>query len=72
MASQSDPDLNSENDASFINESGQTTEFNNFTEEDNADEDEDSWYLYFKEVIRSQVYNLSGIERFKALKKCPK
>jgi len=64
--------LNSDKETSFLNESGNTTEFNNFIDEDDADEDEDSWYFYFKEAIRSQAYNLSGIERFKALKKRPK
>lgn len=72
LANQADPDLNSDKDSSFINESTNTTEFNNYTDDDDADEDDDSWFKYFKEGIKSQVYNLSGFERFKALPKRPK
>lgn len=34
-------------------------------DEDDDDDDEDSWYYYIKQTVRTQAYNLSGIERFK-------
>ena len=55
-----------------INDTANTTEFNNFSDDDDPDEDDDSWYSYIKEVVRTQAFNLSGIERFKALPKRPK
>jgi hypothetical protein len=36
-----------------------------FYEEDEDDEDDDSWYAYIKHTMRSQAYNLIGLERFK-------
>lgn len=39
---------------------------------DDDDEDEDSWYYYIKQTLRTQAYNLSGIERLKIQPKKPK
>jgi hypothetical protein len=36
-----------------------------FYEEDEDEEDDDSWYTYAKNTMRSQAYNLIGLERFK-------
>jgi hypothetical protein len=36
-----------------------------FYEEDDDDEDDDSWLAYIKHTMRSQAYNLIGLERFK-------
>lgn len=70
LVSQADTDT--ERDTSLINESSTSSELNNFTDDDDADEDDDSWYTYLKEIVKSQMYNLSGFDRFKALPKRPK
>ena len=40
--------------------------------QDNEEEEDETWYSYFKEAIKAQAYNLIGFERFKTQPKKPK
>lgn len=67
LVSQSDlSDLESQHSG----ESGDPAD--NEEDEEDEDEEEDSWLYYIKAALRTQAYNLSGLERFKLRTKSPK
>ena len=67
-ASRNTDDMNSSRPSisDSVNEMNMSNdEETNVYEEDEDDEDDDSWFTYIKNGVRSQAYNLVGLERFK-------
>ncbi len=65
-----DLDSDDVDNLNYLNESSNTNDTNNG--QDNEDEEDESWMAYFKQTLKSQAYNLSGLERFKIQPKKPK
>ena len=55
-----------------LSETANAAESDEEEEEEEEDEDEDSWSFFLKQALRTQLYNLSGIERFKIKPRQPK
>ena len=53
-----------------LNETSNSSE--STSAQDNEEDDEETWFNYFKEVFKAQAYNLIGFERFKTQPKKPK
>ena len=51
----------------YLNESSNASDVN-----ENEDEEDETWYAYIKQTVKSQAYNMSGLERFKTQPKKPK
>ena len=66
-------DLDSSDIKDSLNESvGATDDLKSDVDDEDANEDEDSWYSYVKQSLKSQAYNLSGLEFLKNPPKKPK
>jgi len=60
----------SQSDQEFDHTESQNS--NESNEDADIEEDDDSWYIYIKDALRTHLYNLSGFERLKLKERKPK